>query len=141
MERNIYQRIIINKKKQLISKQVIDSKGNTKKLYKLTAHLAGINTDNQLPSHDNDESLAKHFADYFISKNSQEWDLSNLKLIWVPLGFDRHPERGMEQNRNIIVSWPRTAKTALRKKTQMKVVAILKKIWKVCIFKFSLQSG
>ena len=48
-------------------KQVTDSKGNNKKLYKFTAHLAGINTDNPLPSHDSDESLANHFADYFIS--------------------------------------------------------------------------
>ena len=32
-----------------MSKQVIDSKGNNKKFYKLTAHLAGINTDNPLP--------------------------------------------------------------------------------------------
>ena len=51
-----------------MSKQVIDSKGNNRKLYKLTALLARINTDNPLPSHDSDESLANHFADYFISK-------------------------------------------------------------------------
>ena len=68
MERNIYNRHLIYKKKHLISKQVIDSKGNVKKLYKLTVHLAGINTDNPLPSGDNDESLANHFADYFIPK-------------------------------------------------------------------------
>ena len=39
-----------------------------KKLYTLTAHLAGINMDNPLPPHDNDESLVSHFEDYFISK-------------------------------------------------------------------------
>ena len=50
-----------------MSKQVIDSKGSNKKLYKLTAHLAGINTNNPLPPHDSDESLANPFADYFIS--------------------------------------------------------------------------
>ena len=32
------------------------------------AQLAGIRTDNPLPPHNNDESLANHFADYFISK-------------------------------------------------------------------------
>ena len=68
MERNIYNRLLIYKKRQLISEQVIDSKGNMKKLYKLTAQLAGINTDNPLPPHDNDESLTNHFGDYFISK-------------------------------------------------------------------------
>ena len=42
-----------------------------KKVYRLTAHLAGINMDNPLPLHDNDESLTSHFADYFISKIEQ----------------------------------------------------------------------
>ena len=68
MERNAYNRLFNYKKKQLNSKQVTDSKGNNRKLYKLTAHVAGINTDNPLPFHDSDESLANHFADYFISK-------------------------------------------------------------------------
>ena len=43
-------------------------KAMTKSFKKLTAHLAGTNTDNPLPSHDSDESLANHFADYFISR-------------------------------------------------------------------------
>ena len=68
VERNAYNRLLNYKKKQLMSKQVIDSKDNNRKLYKLTAHLAGINTDNPLPSHDSDESLANNFADCFISK-------------------------------------------------------------------------
>ena len=68
VERNIYNRLLIYKKRQLIRKQVIDSKGNIKKHYKLTAHLAGINIDNPLQLHDNGESLTNHFADYFISK-------------------------------------------------------------------------
>ena len=68
VERNVYNRLLNYKKKQLMSKQVIDSKGKNRKLYKLTAHLAGINTDNPLSSHDSDESLANHFADYFTSK-------------------------------------------------------------------------
>ena len=80
MERNIYNRLLIYKKRQLISKQVIDSKGNTKKLYKLTAHLAGINMDNPVPLYDNDESLTNHFADYFISKV----DKIHEKFIGIP---------------------------------------------------------
>ena len=51
-----------------MSKQVIDSKVNNRKLYKLTTHITGINTENPLLSHDSDESLANHFKDYFISK-------------------------------------------------------------------------
>ena len=46
----------------------MDSKGNNKKLYKLMAHLSRIRTDNPLPPHNSDESLANHIADYFITK-------------------------------------------------------------------------
>ena len=42
MKRNFYCRLLNYKKKHHISKQFIDFKGNAKKLYKLTAHLAGI---------------------------------------------------------------------------------------------------
>ena len=68
VERNVYNRLFIYKKRQLITKQVMDSKSNNKKLYKLMAHLSGIRPDNPLPPHNSDESLANHFADYFISK-------------------------------------------------------------------------
>ena len=69
-------------KRQLISKQITDAKGNTRKLYKLTAHLAGINTNNPLPLHANGESLTNHFADYFIS----QIDKIHEKFIGIP-GF------------------------------------------------------
>ena len=68
VKRNVYNRLLIYKKRQLIIKQVMDLKGNSKKLYKLMAHLARIRTDNPLPPHNSNESLANHFADYFISK-------------------------------------------------------------------------
>ena len=68
VERNVYNRLLIYKKRQLITKQVMDLRGNNKKLYKLMAHLARIRTDNPLPPHNSDESLANHFADYFISQ-------------------------------------------------------------------------
>ena len=69
VERNVYNRLLIYKKRQLITKQVIDSKGDNKKLYKLMAHLTGARTDNLLSPHDSDESLANQFTDYFITKN------------------------------------------------------------------------
>ena len=68
VERNMYNRLLIYKKRQLITKQVMDSKDNNKKLYKLMAHLSGIRTDNPLPSHNSNESFANHFVDYFVSK-------------------------------------------------------------------------
>ena len=43
----------------------------TKSSTKLMAQLVGIRTDNPLPLHNSDESLAHHFADYFILKNWQ----------------------------------------------------------------------
>ena len=46
VKRNVYNRLLIYKKRQLITKQVMYSKGKNKKLYKLMAHLAGIRTDN-----------------------------------------------------------------------------------------------
>ena len=46
----------------------MDSKGNNKKLYKLMTHLSRIRTDNPMPPHNSDESLANHLADYFITK-------------------------------------------------------------------------
>ena len=69
VERNVYNRLINYKKRQLISKEATDLKGNNKKLYKLMAQLAGIKTANPLPPYNSDESLANKFADHFISKN------------------------------------------------------------------------
>ena len=59
-----------------------------KKLYKLTAHLAGINIDNPLPPHDNDESLTNHFADYFISEIDKICGKFIGILVFVPEVMD-----------------------------------------------------
>ena len=49
LEWNVYNRLLIYKKRQLITKQVMDLKGNNKKLYKLMTHLSRIRTDNHYP--------------------------------------------------------------------------------------------
>ena len=36
VKRNVYNRLLIYKKRQIITKQVMDSKGNNKKLYKFS---------------------------------------------------------------------------------------------------------
>ena len=59
-----------------------------KKLYKLTADSARIITDNPLPSHDNDESLMNHFADYFISKIDKIHENFTGILAFVPKVMD-----------------------------------------------------
>ena len=88
VERNVYNRLLIHKKRQLITKQVIDSKGNNEKLYKLKAQLAGIRTDNPLPPHNSNESLANHFADYFISKIYKIRENFSRTPIFVPEAAD-----------------------------------------------------
>ena len=49
VERNVYNRLLIYKKRQLITKQVMDSKGDNKKLYKLMAHLSRVEQTTHYP--------------------------------------------------------------------------------------------
>ena len=84
----MYNRLLIYKKRQLITKQVTDSKANNKKLYKLMAQLARISTDNPLPPHNSDESLANHFTDYFISKIDKIQENFTRTPIFVPEAVD-----------------------------------------------------
>ena len=66
----------------------MDSKGNNKKLYKLMAHLSGIRTDNSLHPLNSDESLANHFADYFISKIDKNPDNFSQTPVFIPEATD-----------------------------------------------------
>ena len=50
--------------------------------------IAGINTDNPLPLHDNDESHTNHFADYFISKIDKMYENFTGILAFVPEVMD-----------------------------------------------------
>ena len=88
VERNVYNRLLIYKKRQLITKQVINSKSNNKKLYKLMAQLARMKTDNPLPLHNSDESLANHCADYFTSKIDKIQENFSRTPIFVPEAAD-----------------------------------------------------
>ena len=88
VKRNVYNRLLIYKKRQLITKQVIDPKGNNKKLYKLMAHLSGARTDNPLPPHNNDESLANQFVDYFITKIDKIRDNFSQAPVFIPEATD-----------------------------------------------------
>ena len=88
VERNVYNRLLIYKKRQLITKQVMDSKGDNKKLYKLMAHLSRAITDNPLPPHNSNKSLAKHFADYFITKIDKIRDNFSQTPLFIPEATD-----------------------------------------------------
>ena len=67
-ERNINIRLPPFKKRQVYSKMVKDSKGYTKKLYKIVNELTGSKMENPMPPSDSNESSANHFADFFITK-------------------------------------------------------------------------
>ena len=109
VERNVYNRLLIYKKRQLITKQVIDSKGDNKKLYKLMAHLSGARSDNPLPPYDSDESLANQFADYFITKIDRIRDNFSQTPVLIPETtdiptFQRFAPLTTEQVTNLISS-------------------------------------
>ena len=109
VERNVYNRLLSYKKKQLITKQVIDCKGDNKKLYKLMAHLTGARSDNPLPPHDSDESLANQFADYFITKIDRIRDNFSQTPVLIPETtniptFQRFTPLTTEQVTNLISS-------------------------------------
>ena len=67
-ERNIYNRLLTYSKHQSLSKKINDLKGNTKGLYKLTANLTGITSQNPMPQGKTDTQLAEEFAEFFIDK-------------------------------------------------------------------------
>ena len=62
----------------------MDFKGDNKKLNKLMAHLSGARTDNPLPPHNSDESLANQFADYFITKIDIIRDNFSQTPVFIP---------------------------------------------------------
>ena len=62
----------------------MDLKGDNKKLYKLMAHLSGVRTDNPLPPHNSNESLANHFADYFLTKIDKIRDNFSQAPVFIP---------------------------------------------------------
>ena len=52
------------------------------------AHLSGIRTDNPLPPHNSDKSLANHFADYFITKTDKIRDYFSQAPVFIPEATD-----------------------------------------------------
>ena len=68
VERNIYNKLIIYKRRQVISKIVNDLRGDTKALYKLTTNLTSQTTSNPMSHSDSNEKLAEDFASFFLEK-------------------------------------------------------------------------
>ena len=67
-ERNIYNRLLKFKKRQVLSNRVNDLKGDTKALYKLTNNVTGSESSNPMPPNKSDAQLADELADFFLDK-------------------------------------------------------------------------
>ena len=55
-------------KQETLGNEIAECGNNTKKLYSLVKHLTWITSNNPLPKHDVEETLANDFADIFIGK-------------------------------------------------------------------------
>ena len=83
-ERNIYNRLRVYKKRQMISKKVNEIHGDTKGLYKLTCNLTGQSSENLFPEAESDEVLANQFVEYFIQKIEKIHDQLNNTPTYHP---------------------------------------------------------
>ena len=55
-------------KQETLGNEIAECGNNTKKLYSLVKHLIGTTSNNPLPKHNNEETLANEFAVFFIGK-------------------------------------------------------------------------
>ena len=55
-------------KQEALGDEIAECGNNTKKLYSLVKHLTETTSNNPLPKHDDEETLANEFADFFIGK-------------------------------------------------------------------------
>ena len=67
-EQNIYNRLLTYSKHRSLSKEINDLIGNTTGLYKLTANLTGVTSQNPMPQGKTDMQLAEEFAEFFIDR-------------------------------------------------------------------------
>ena len=67
-ERNRYNFMLKYAKTQHLQELIIDSRGDTKRLYKIVNKPIGKRDDNPLPKSCDDRELAEEFADFFLDK-------------------------------------------------------------------------
>ena len=67
-EGNIYNRLLIYTKRQVLREKINNRNGDSKKLYELIMNLSGSKVMNPLPDHNSDMELADEFAQFFITK-------------------------------------------------------------------------
>lgn len=66
--RNEYSHLLSSEKKKSLCEKVLDSKGDSKKLYQFVSSLTGTKSENPMPSCENDTILSENFADFFMNK-------------------------------------------------------------------------
>ena len=67
-ERNRFNTMLKYKKYHSLHTLIVESKHNTKQLYKLTNNMTSGKTLNPMPPNKTDEDLANKFANYFLKK-------------------------------------------------------------------------
>ena len=68
VEQEKYKILLNSTKEETLGNGIADCGNNTKKWYSLVKHLTGRTPNNPLPKHDDEETLANEFADFFIWK-------------------------------------------------------------------------
>lgn len=66
-----YHYALRSEKQSVLSNKVLESKGDTKKLYKFVKDLTGSKAENPMPPVENQNTLADKFADHFMEKISK----------------------------------------------------------------------
>ena len=66
-ERNIYNQLFIYRKKQTMSKKILENRKNTKQPFQIVNKVTNCNGKTPLPDV-NPEELAEEFVDYFLNK-------------------------------------------------------------------------
>ena len=67
-EKRKYRNLLKHTKKEILNSQVIEAKGNTKRLYQLFNNMTGKSIHNPFPENISDQNMAEKFADYFLNK-------------------------------------------------------------------------
>ena len=63
-----YRNLLKKTKSEVLNAEVIESKGNTKRLFQLFNKMTGKNRHNPMPEGRSDQELAESFADFFMNK-------------------------------------------------------------------------
>ena len=105
--RNKYVAAVNREKRLCLSQTVVESKGNSKQLYKFVSEITGTKVVNPLPQCDSENILVEQFADFFMDKidkirtSLQQYDKYQPLMKEVPT-FDHFPELTNDEVKSLI---------------------------------------